>query len=172
MSAADQLLKNFNVFVAGRSFIGRIASFQPPKIAIATEDYQAGGMDAKIKIDVGLEELETTFTITGYDASVLGLVGVKGGSTMNPVQLVAKGALEDGNGVVTPVEVTMQGIFTVSEPEEWKPGATSKVKFTTSLRYYKWVQGGKTVHEIDLLNFIRVVNGVDQLAAIRAAIGG
>lgn len=172
MAVADQLLKNFNVFVAGRSFIGRIASFQPPKIALKTEEYQAGGMDAPIDIDVGLEKLETTFTLTGYDAGVMGLVGVKSGSTINPVQLVAKGALEDGNGVVTPVEVTMQGVFTAVELDEWKPGSTSKVKFTSNLRYYRFVQGGRVIHEIDLLNFIRIVNGVDQLAATRAAIGG
>lgn len=171
MAAADQLLKNFNVFVNGRSFIGRIADFSPPKITLKTEDYQAGGMDAPIEIDVGLEKLETSFNLTGYDAGVMGLVGVKNGSTMNPVQIVAKGALEDGNGSVTAVEVTMQGIFKAQEPEDWKPGATSKIKFTSNLRYYRFVHGGKVIHEIDLLNFIRVVNGVDQLAAQRAAIG-
>ncbi len=171
MAAADQLLKNFNIFVNGQSFIGRVADFSPPKITLKMEDYQAGGMDAPIEIDVGLEKLETSFTITGYDPSVLGLVGLKRGSTINPVQLVARGALEDGNGVVTPVEITMQGVFKTYEPEDWKPGATSKVKFTSNLRYYRFVHGGRVIHEINLLDFIRVVNGVDQLAAQRAAIG-
>lgn len=111
---------------------------------------------------------QSVATITGYDEDVLALFGLR---ETNPAQLIAKGALEDLNGSVTPVVVEMHGILTAVEPDAWKPAAVAKLKFTVNCRYFRQEIGGKTIHEIDLLNYKRVVNGVDQLAGIRDAIG-
>jgi uncharacterized protein len=40
-----------------------------------------------------------------------------------------------------------------------------------SLRYYREVHGGVDVNEIDVVNMVRKVRGVDQLAEHRANIG-
>ena len=42
---------------------------------------------------------------------------------------------------------------------------------TMALRYLKVTIGGREVIEVDKVNMIRRVNGVDQLATIRTAIG-
>ncbi len=47
-----KILKNFNVFVDGRGYAGRIDEISLPKLAIKTEEYRAGGMDIPVSIDI------------------------------------------------------------------------------------------------------------------------
>ncbi|WP_410541965.1 phage major tail tube protein [Wolbachia endosymbiont (group A) of Portevinia maculata] len=62
-----KILKNFNVFVDGRGYAGKIDEITLPKLTIKTEEYRAGGMDIPINIDMGMEKLEADFTFAEYD---------------------------------------------------------------------------------------------------------
>ncbi len=53
-----KILRNFNVFVDGRGYAGKIEEITLPKLTIKTEEYRAGGMDIPISIDMGMEKLE------------------------------------------------------------------------------------------------------------------
>jgi UDP-N-acetylmuramoyl-L-alanyl-D-glutamate--2,6-diaminopimelate ligase len=53
-----KILKNFNVFVDGRGYAGKIDEITLPKLTIKTEEYRAGGMDIPVSIDMGMEKLE------------------------------------------------------------------------------------------------------------------
>ena len=57
------------------------------------------------------------------------------------------------------------------EPGDWVAGDTTTMTCQVALRYLKIVIGGREVVEIDKVNMIRRIDGVDQLATIRAAIG-
>ncbi|WP_033730345.1 phage major tail tube protein, partial [Pseudomonas putida] len=46
-----------------------------------------------------------------------------------------------------------------------------EIKHAVSLTYYKLEVDGRTVYEIDALGMRRVIDGVDQLAEQRAALG-
>jgi len=48
-----KILKNFNVFVDGRGYAGKIDEITLPKLTIKTEEYRAGGM--------GMEKLEADY---------------------------------------------------------------------------------------------------------------
>ena len=39
------------------------------------------------------------------------------------------------------------------------------------MKYYSYDQDGEVVHEIDIENMVRIVNGKDMMAATRSAIG-
>jgi P2 family phage contractile tail tube protein len=65
----------------------------------------------------------------------------------------------------------MSGIIKSVEPGAWKAGEKSTLTFTVALRAYKYEQNGVTIDEIDVINFVRKVGGVDRLAAQRNAIG-
>ncbi|WP_243260345.1 phage major tail tube protein, partial [Pseudomonas aeruginosa] len=49
-----QTLTNTNLFIDGVSFAGDVPSLTLPKLAVKTEQYRAGGMDAPVSIDMGL----------------------------------------------------------------------------------------------------------------------
>lgn len=168
MSLADRILKKFNLFIEAKGFAGNIDEIQLPNLTVKTEDFQGGGMDAPIEIDVGMEKLNTVVTLTGYDPDIIASWGLAEG---NELQLQARGALESADGSVTPVVITMRGKIHNLERDPWKPAASSKLKFTVNCRYYKEEQGGEALVEIDIKNFKRLINGVDQLARMRAAIG-
>lgn len=166
--AADNMLRNFALFVNGRGLAGNCEEYTPPKLAEVTEDYKAGGMDASLKIPMGQEAMECAFTLTKFDPNVLGLWGVAPG---NYVPFVVRGALQSADGTITPVTEYTRGRIRETDAGNWQPLAKVSLKFTCDLTYYRREINGVTVTEIDVLNIIRIVNGVDVLAAIRSAIG-
>ena len=162
------ILRNINLFVDGRGYAGRVDEIELPKLTIKTEEFRAGGMDAPTELDMGLEKLETTLTISGIDREVVKLWGVY---TSASTPLTVRGALVDEDGTVTPVEVRMRGKVKELDFGTWKPGEKVPLKWMLALRYYKYTQGGEVIHEIDVENMIRIVDGTDQLQAQRKALG-
>lgn len=166
--AARDVLKNINLFVDGRGYAGQIDEYSAPDLSIQTEDFRGGGMDTSVAIDMGMEALETSFSLIAYDADVLSLFGVAEGQQ---VPFTARGALESYDGTVKPVIHTMRGRITKLARGTWKPGDKPSLQVTMRLDYYKEEVNGVLISEIDAVNMIRIVAGVDRLAAQRAALG-
>ncbi len=168
MSVADKVLKDLNLTVDGFGFAGNIEEFKPPKLALKTEDHRAGGMDSSVPIEMGMEPLEASFVLTGHFPEVLTKWGVSvGGKT----QLTARGSLESYDGSVIPVVVNLRGIITEIEDGAWKSGEKNTQTFAMKLEYYKREQNGIVLHEIDIPNMKRFINGTDQLAKRRKSLG-
>lgn len=166
--AARDILKNINLFVDGRGYAGEIQDYNPPDLSLQIEDHRAGGMDAPIGLDMGMEALETSFNLTAYDADVLRLFGVSEG---NKVPFTARGALESYDGTVKAVIHTMRGKITKLARGTWAPGTKPALQVTMRLDYYKEEHDGQTLHEIDIENMKRVINGTDRLSEQRSALG-
>ncbi|SDW13729.1 hypothetical protein SAMN04488041_101374 [Sulfitobacter pontiacus] len=166
--AAEDILKYLNLFVDGRGHAGKIEEYSPPDLTVSTEEFRGGGMDAPIDLDMGQEKMTTSFVLTSYDRDVLSLWGIKDGSV---VQLTARGSLESLDGTKTAVAHHMHGKIISVARGTWGSGAKPSLTFTVSLRYYREVQGGVDINEIDVVNMVRKVRGVDQLAEHRANIG-
>lgn len=166
--AARDVRKNFNLFVDGRGYAGQVDEFNAPKLTLQTEEFRAGGMDVPIDVTMGMEKLVADFSLKAYDRNVLALFGVVEGSN---VPLSVREALESFDGTVTPVVHTMRGKITELDPGTSKPGELPMLKATLTLTYYKMQHGDTVVHEIDAENMVRIINGIDTLAGIRAALG-
>lgn len=163
-----KVLRGFNLFVDGRGFAGKIAELVLPKLTIKTEEYRAGGMDAPIELDVGMEKLECSLTLEDFSADVMKQFGL---SHNQPVSLTCRGALGLGDEKVVPVVVKAQGMFKEQDLGTWKPGEKLQHKATVNLKYYRYDQDGELVHEIDIENMVRIVDGKDMMAETRSAIG-
>lgn len=168
MAGPRDILKNLNLIVDGRGYAGQIDDFSPPDLTMVTEEYRAGGMDAPVDISMGMEGLKTSFNLIAYDRDVLNLFGVAEG---NLVQFTARGALESFDGTRTTVIHNMRGKIVSISRGSWAPGKKPQLGINMSLTYYKEEHGGQVTHEIDIENFKRVVNGTDQLAEERSALG-
>lgn len=166
--AARDVLKNINLFVDGRGYAGQIDEYNAPDLSIQIEDYRAGGMDAPVPLDMGQEGLETSFALIAYDADVLAQWGVAEGQS---VPLTVRGALESYDGTVKPVVHHMRGRIVTLARGTWGPGQKPALTVTMRLDYYKETHNGVVTHEIDVVNMVRIVNGVDRLAAQRTALG-
>lgn len=164
MSAAAQILKNFNLYVDGRGYAGNVEEVQLPALNITGEDYRAGGMDAPAEVDMGMEKLEATFKISKWETEIDSLFG-------RDILATFRGAVQDLSGAVKACVVTMRGRIHAIETDAATPGAKAAKSYRFPLVAYTYVLDGVTVHDIDVLNCKRVIGGTDQLADIRAAIG-
>lgn len=166
--AARDVLKNINLFVDGRGYAGQVEEFTPPKLTLKTEEFRAGGMDAPLELTMGMEKLESDFTLISYDRDVLSLFGVAEGFS---VPFTMRGALESLDGTVKPVVITLRGKIKEIDSGTWKSGEKPSLKISMALGYYRQEHNETTIHEIDIENMVRVINGVDALADTRAALG-
>ena len=168
MATIPNVLRNINCFVDGRGFAGRVSELTLPKLTVKTEEHEAGGLDAPVEIDMGLEKLEAMFTMRSVEPDVLRSWGLRGGEQ---VPLTFRGALQSEAGAVTEAVATMRGLLREVDFGGWKPRETPELKGTMAVRYYKLEIGGEELVEIDVENMVRRVDGVDQLEAQRAALG-
>lgn len=163
-----KVLRGFNLFVDGQGYAGMTEEVELPKLALKTEEFRPGGYDAPIEMDLGMEKIECSFTLADFNPDVLALFGLGHNA---PVACTIRGALGHGDTEVTPVVVNLQGMWREVEPPKLKAGEKMELKATVSCKYYRLEVGGRVVHEIDIENMTRIIDGVDQMAATRAAIG-
>lgn len=166
--ANPRVLKNFNLFVDGRGYAGRIDELELPELTVKTEEHRAGGMDAPIDIDLGLEAMEATATLSDYDENVIRLFGLANGSA---VQVTARGAMQRDGEAVVPVVCNLRGSIKGMATGSWAAGEKATLELTFAVRYYRLEIGGENLIEIDVENMIRKIGGTDQLEGIRSAIG-
>lgn len=168
MATIPRIIRNFNVFIDGTNFAGICEEVTLPALKIITDDHRAGGMDSPVAIDLGVERLELKFTMAEHHATVFGQFGLIGG---NDVSLLFRAAKLGGNGnAPTPYYVTVQGMYMEVTPGSVKTGEKSTLEATISCRKYKVELEGSTLIDIDVDNMKRIINGNDQMAAIRGII--
>ena len=112
-----KILRNFNVFVDGRGYAGKIDEVTLPKLTIKTDEYRAGGMDIPVNIDMGMEKLEADFTFAEYDSELFRLFGLING---NSVALTLRGGMQGGGsndieGVIINLEAFLKNLILVAE---------------------------------------------------------
>lgn len=117
---------------------------------------------------MGIEKLEAMWSMDSVDADLLKRWGL-GANALTPV--VFRGALQSEDGSVAAVTATCRGLVREADWGSWKPGEKSTTKYTMAVRYYRLEIAGATIHEIDVPNMKRVVDGTDVLADQRAALG-
>ncbi|WP_072670540.1 phage major tail tube protein [Vibrio injensis] len=166
--AIPRTLKNYAAYIDGRGYAGRI-DVTLPELTLQTEDYSAGGLSAVVKVDMGLvEAVDVQFTLKEYDPDVLSMWGLAKGQSL---PLVARGAEQGEDGTVREVRMDLRGLFYQVNMGQWQGGERPAIEGTVNARWYRLRVDGQDVHEIDVENMKRVVGGVDQLEAIRRAIG-
>jgi len=167
MANMPQYLRNANVWVDGRGFAGQFDTLTLPKLTISTEEYRGGGMDAPVELDLGMEKLEASLSVNQYDPETFALLGLIPGNIVN---ITARAAL-DQDGTITPAVVTLNGAWKEIDMGEWKPGEKAANTFSVACRYFALSIAGTPTIEIDVPNMVRRIQGVDQLASVRAATG-
>lgn len=166
--AAEDILKYLNLIVDGRGYAGKIEEYNAPDLALSIEEFRGGGMNGPIDIDMGQEKMTTSFVLTSYSADVLALWGIREGGG---IQITARGSLESYDGTKTAVAHHMHGKITTMARGTWGSNKKPSFTITMTLHYYREVHGDREVQEIDFINMVHKVDGIDQLAEHRSNIG-
>ena len=163
-----KILRNFNAFVDGRGFAGRIEEIHLPKLALKTEEFKAGGMDMPVQIDLGMEKLEAELTFAEYDSELFRLFGIIGNAG---IAFTLRGCMQATSDNTQPIVINLRGIIKELDAGTWKASEKTSLKCTVAAEYYKLTIDNRELIEIDAKNLVRKINGVDQLASLRNAIG-
>ena len=164
MITVPHTLKNFNLFIAkagstANQYAGVVTELNLPKLTLKTEDYRAAGMDAPIPVEVGMEALICDFTLAEYRQDILNFFGFFDYDTT----VTFRGAFDDGKNEPIATEVKVNGLVKETDFGSWKLGSLTTFKASFAATYYQLSFNGVEAIEIDLLNMVRKINGVDQL---------
>jgi P2 family phage contractile tail tube protein len=167
--ALPRKLKNMNIFANGLSYIGQATSVTVPKLTRKMEDYRGAGMNAPVKIDMGMEGLVLEFSCGGFMVDALAAFGA---TRHDATQLRFVGSYQrDDTGDVDAVEITVRGRYSEIDMGDAKPGDDTEHKFKAELSFYRLEVAGREVMLIDIPNMVEIIDGIDRLAQQRAAIG-
>lgn len=168
--ALPKILKYFNTFVDGNSFIGEAESITLPKLTQKLEKYRGAGMPGSVSINLGLDD-----DALSLELSMGGLVPAltkKLGGTISGTALRFAGAFQqDDSEDFIKYEVEVTGRLKEEDSGDNKQGEVTKVKYSMECVYYKLTVDGEEVFEVDIINMIYKVDGKDLLEKARQAIG-
>lgn len=166
--ALPRKLKGLNLFNDSNSYQGVVSAVTLPKLARKLDTYRGGGMNGAAHIDNGLDDdaLDMEWTIGGVDELVLS----QWGGGVVPLRFTGSYQRDDTDEEIA-VEIEVRGRHQAFDFGEAKQGEDTETKITTKCTYYKLTWNGKELIEIDTVNMIEVVNGVDRLEQRRKNLG-
>lgn len=165
-----KIVKNFSGFVDGRALHGLIDEIALPKLSRKMDEYQGGGMLGSVSIDLGMDKMQLELTLAEYQLDLLALWGVGDAGGVS-ARFVGAARADDSAATVQAIEIAVRGRFQEIDKGSWKRGDRAKMKLTMPLTYFRYTANTAPVIEIDLIDGIEIVNGVDRTAAVRAALG-
>jgi P2 family phage contractile tail tube protein len=169
--ALPRKLKNLNLFNDGHSYLGVSKTVTLPSLGRKMEGYRGGGMNGPVKADLGFSDdgIQLEWKTGGLDLISLRQFGMVKASG---VLLRFTGAFQqDDTEEMSNVEIVVRGRHETIEMGEAQAGEDTEHAMTTTCSYYKLTVDGDDIIEIDLLNFIEKINGVDMLEKQRVALG-
>ena len=162
-------LRNFSLFIDGQGFAGRVTECTLPTLEINLEEYRAGGLDAPVEIDQGMS------------ASRLGVhprgIRPRGDQALRPLRPERcsghhpRALQRNGDTAAVSLVANFTGHIKNFDPGSLEAGAMTEATFTMGLRYYRLSIANEDLVEIDVENMVRTINGTDQLASLREAMG-
>lgn len=169
--ALPKKLKHMNIFNDGNGHQGEANTVTLPNLTRKLEAFRAAGMDGPVKADLGMGDdgIVLSYTLGGWALITLRQYGAV---RADGVMLRFMGSVQrDDTGDVSAVEVVVRGRHEEINFGDSTPGEDTEHEITTTCTYYRLIVDGEVIIEIDLLNFVFIVDGVDMLAEHRRNIG-
>ncbi|MEI7475353.1 MAG: phage major tail tube protein [bacterium] len=164
-------LTNANIYMDGNNLLGRAEEIQLPQIKHKMAEHKALGMVGSAEFFAGIDKLESKIKWNSLYTEVL----KKAANPFKSVQIQARASLETYNSMGRLAEVPaiayISGTFKEFPLGTFKPQDNAEYETTMSVNYAKLIVGGEEIFEIDVLENIYKVDGVDVLAVYRANIG-
>ena len=170
--ALPRKLKHLNLFNDGNNWQGIVESLTLPKFTRKFEKYRGGGMPGSVSVDLGLDDdaLALEWTVGGLPDAALWAQYASPGADSVPLRFTGSFQRDD-TGEVQAVELVVRGRHKEVDSGEWKTGESNTTKVSSVNSYAKLTINGEVLYEVDVINMIEIVDGVDLMEAHRNAIG-
>lgn len=165
-------LTNANLYSSGKSFLGKLEEIGLPAIKAVYTEHKTLGMIMKIELPSGFDMMTGKMRFNAVYPELI----QEFGSPFNSRQIQVRGNLEtyDSTGRIN--EVPCVAFMTIRF-KDCLPGITVKQNDSPDLEseysatYYRLEVNGASLIEIDAFANLFFVNGNDELANYRAALG-
>ncbi len=172
MNPIPEKLIDFRVYEGGNNFIG-VVNAELPSLEAVTETVSGAGIAGEYDSPVIGHYQSMTLSLTWRTPTVklLALAAPK------VHQLDLRGAIQvndSANGQYRPVPIRVAVNCTpkTTAPGSFEAGSPTDSSNEFEVTYMKIWYDGVEIIEIDKLNYICKIDGVDYLAAVRQALGG
>lgn len=164
-------LQGFTMFIDGDDYGYDTEEVTIPMPVPVTQEYRGGGMDLAVNLPhAALEALECTVKMAGHNPTILGRMARGPGQTTRIIFRAA--VLSESTGVYDPHVVVIQGAMNGGSHDTWKRGEKSGIEFVMNgITYFRYDVADAVMQEISAYPPRRVIDGVDQLLGINAALG-
>lgn len=171
MNIPEQLI-NFKQYIGGSPTPAAVVDVQLPDLEAISETIRGAGIAGELE----------SITPGHYGAMTLTVnyrTMIREGMNASPYkkqELEFYGAIKVTDQTSGEVKIEKLRVAARTQPKKVSPGKLDPGKGTDSnteysVTYIKIEIGGKVIREIDQLNFIDIIDGVDMLAEVRSALG-
>jgi P2 family phage contractile tail tube protein len=162
---------NANIYVDGRSLLGRAEEISLPTVKQIMSEHKALGMNGKFELPAGIDKLETRIKWNSFYRDTM----VKAANPDASVNIQCRSSIKNwgSSGVLSevPCVVHLTAQFKDFPLGNFKQHDNVELESNLNVTYCKLVIDGTEVLEVDVLANIHKVNGVDILAKYRANLG-
>ncbi len=160
---------DFTVFLQAEGKFGIIEKLDLPELKWKSEELNGGGQMGMREIGLILDKLEMKFSSNSYDRPLLSKAVQSPGKQS---QWKVLGSLIVPGEDECSFKVLLTGALIELKRGELAPGKKTESEFMIKdITYYQEIVDGTELYEIDLLNQVLRVNGVDQMATRRRNLG-
>ena len=172
VNVVPERLTAFRVYLNGATDLAGVADIQLPSIENLSETVKGAGIAGEYESPtVGhFGSMVLTLNWRAISKDMLKTLRQKA------QRFDCRGAFQDyeaaaGEHKIRQCRVVVQGITKKVDPGKFETGSPSDASTEIEVLYLKIGLDGKTVVEIDKLNYVCIVDGVDYLAEVRKALG-
>lgn len=164
-----QVLRRFTAHVGGYDARLVIDEITPPVVRDQVEAMKGGGLMAELDIPLGLQKLEAGFKVNARSKELMAQVGMTPGKFIRPTFRGV--SISEVDGSQQNEVLVIQGRLNL-DGDTWAASSLNKLDYKIgSIKYYKHTINGSSLYEIDLINMICIVDGVDQWSSLRSGLG-
>lgn len=161
-----------NIYLTGTgSLLGRAEEIMLPDIAAAMSDHKAIGMVGKMELPSGLDKMEVSIKWNAIYSDVAKKFNDIFTARQIQVRFPVERYTSEGRTAVLNGRVALTVLPKNIPLGSFKQHDNVELTQKFTATYMKLEIDGEIITEIDYLNNIYIVDGVDKLAPIRAALG-
>ena len=164
----DYQLQAFKAYIDGVGYAGAGEKLTTPAFKKMMEKRRGGGMLAARNHAHGYEPFEMTFEFSSYEPRIIKMGGL---FSRKGVPLSVTAAFDGDRDARHSASFVCAGQFSEVDGAEFTPGKPAMLKAKALLDRLKLTIDGDVIYDIDVEADKYLVNGVDEYAWIRNALG-
>lgn len=165
-------LTNANLYVDGKSFLGKAEEISLPAIKHIMSEHKALGMLGKMEFFAGIEKMEAKIKWNAFYVDAL----KKMGNPTQAMQIQVRASLEEYQAQGRTAQLPVVAFVTCTSKDfpggNFKQHDNVEAESNLNVTYYRLEINREPIVEIDILANIYKVDGVDIFETYRQNIGG